>query len=96
MDFGFMRASAEDYKWPNKATDRIVHSYDGFSAYLLVIDGASRWVWVFLTATKEPPLKILHAFMSKFGRGNGLICTDQGGKLACVCVSGLRFRGGFM
>jgi hypothetical protein len=82
VDFGFMRVSANDYKWPNKATDRIVLSYDGFSAYFAIVDGASRRVWCFLAALKEPPLHILCAFMSKFGCGNGMIRSDQGGKLA--------------
>jgi hypothetical protein len=38
MDFGFLRASSEDYKCPNKAHDWIVLSYDGFCAYLLIVD----------------------------------------------------------
>ncbi len=29
MNFGFMRSSTKDYKHPNKATDRIITSYDG-------------------------------------------------------------------
>jgi hypothetical protein len=82
MDFGFMHASAANYKWPNKATDRIVLSYDGFCAYLAIVDVASRRVWCFLTPSKEPPLHILRAFMAKFGRSDGCIRTDQGGELA--------------
>ena len=82
MDFGFLRASADDYRRPNKATDRIVLSYDGFCAYLLIVDGALRRVWSFLTESKEPPLSILRAFMKKFGLADGIIRTDQGGELA--------------
>jgi len=82
MDFAFMRASTEDYKRPNKSTDRIVTSYDGHSSHLIIVDGASRRVWAFLTKSKEPPLDILKSFMSKFGIGNGVIRTDQGGELA--------------
>jgi hypothetical protein len=41
MDFGFMRSSTEDYKCPNKSTDRVVNSYDGYSAHLVIVDGAS-------------------------------------------------------
>ncbi len=59
-----------------------MRSYDGYSAYLLIVDGASRRVWVFLTEDKKPPIAILTAFMRKFGNGNGVIRTDQGGKLA--------------
>ena len=42
MDFGFMRASTEDYRHPNKTTNWVGQSYDGYSAYLLIVDGASR------------------------------------------------------
>jgi hypothetical protein len=82
MDFGFLRASTDDYTRPNKDTDQIVFSYDGHCAYLLIEDSASRRVWAFLTKSKEPPITILNAFMSKFGTGSGIIRTDQGGKLA--------------
>jgi hypothetical protein len=41
MDFGFMRASSLDYKRPNKGTDRVIASWDGYSSYLLVVDEAS-------------------------------------------------------
>ncbi len=82
MDFGFIRSSTDDYKRPNKETDRVVLSYDGHSAYLLIIDSASRYVWCFLTKSKEPPVAILRAFMSKYGTGSGVIRTDQSGKLA--------------
>jgi hypothetical protein len=45
MDFGFMLALVNDYKQPNKATNRNIRSYDGFCAYLAIVDGASCWVW---------------------------------------------------
>ncbi len=82
MDFAFMRSSTEDYKRPNKTTDRIVTSYDGHSSHLLIVDGASRRVWAFLTKSKEPPIDILRSFMTKFGIASGVVRTDQGGELA--------------
>jgi hypothetical protein len=82
MDFGFMRTSAEGYIRPNKATNRIVCSYDGYCAYLLIVDGKSRQVWVFLTTNKEPPIAIL-PFHIKIGIAKGVFHTDQGGKLMC-------------
>jgi hypothetical protein len=81
MDFSFIRSSTEDYRHPKK-TDWVILSYDGHSAYLLIIDSVSRYVWCFLTKTRDPLLAILHAFMSKYGAGTGLIRTNQGGKLA--------------
>ncbi len=83
MDFAFMRASTEDYKWPNRATDLVVTSYDGYSSHLVIVDSASRRVWAFLMKSKDPPINILRAFLKKFGVGTGVIRTDQGGKLAC-------------
>jgi hypothetical protein len=41
MDFGFLGSSTENYKRPNKATDRIVLSYDGYSSRLVMVDDAS-------------------------------------------------------
>jgi hypothetical protein len=83
MDFGFMQASSLDYSRPNKKHDRIIDSWDGYSSYLLVVDEASRYIWVFLTKSKEPPLDIIDTFLDCFGHVNGgLIRSDQGGELA--------------
>ncbi len=60
----------------------MVVSYDGQCAYLLIVNSASQQVWAFLTKSKEPPLANLHAFMSKYGTGNGIIRMDQGSELA--------------
>lgn len=83
MDFGFMWASSTDYSRPKKVNDRVVASWDGYSSYLLVVDEASRYIWVFLTKSKEPPLDILDSFLDRFGHVNGgSIRSDQGGELA--------------
>ena len=71
MDFGFMRASTSNFTKPTKKDDRVVLSYDGFSSYRLIVDEASRFVWVFLKSTKEPPLDIVDAFLSRFGHAHG-------------------------
>ncbi len=78
-----MRASTSNYAKPNKKDDRVVLSYDGFSSYLLIIDEALRYVWVFLTNTKEPPLELIDTFLARYGHDQGgSIRTDQGGELA--------------
>ena len=83
MDFGFMRASTSDYSRRDRAKDRVVFSYDGFSSYLLIVDEASRYVWVFLTASKSPPIDIVEEFLTQHGHEDGgCIRTDQGGELA--------------
>jgi hypothetical protein len=53
MDFGF--TSTKDYTLPNKTRDNIVQPYNGFSAHLLIVDGASCWVRAFLIISKKPP-----------------------------------------
>jgi hypothetical protein len=81
--FRYMRASTSNYTQPNKATDRVVYSWDGYSSLLLVVDEAMQYIWVFLTKSKDPPLDIVDAFLKKFAHDYGKsICTDQGGKLA--------------
>ena len=83
MDFGFMHASTLDYARQDKSKDCVVSSYDGFTSYLLVVDEASRFVWVFLTATKSPPIDIIKEFLIQHGHEDGgCIWTDQGGELA--------------
>ncbi len=78
-----MRALSLDYQRPNKRTDRVIASWDGYSSYLLVVNEASRYIWVFLTKSKEPPLDIINTFLDHCGHELcGSICTDQGGKLA--------------
>ena len=83
MDFGFIRASKSDYSKPDLKNDRVVNSYDGFSSYLLVIDEASRYAWVFLCESKEPPIEYASHFLTVFGlKSGGAIRCDQGGELA--------------
>jgi hypothetical protein len=67
MDFGFMHASSSNYSRPNKMTDWVIDSWDEYSLYLLVVDEALRYIWVFLTKSKEPPLDIIDTFLDRFG-----------------------------
>jgi hypothetical protein len=84
MVFGFMRASANNYTQPSKTTDRIIQSYDGYSSYLLIVNAVTRFRWVFLTTSKEPPLDIVNAFMQRFALWDGgFVHTDHGDELAC-------------
>ena len=84
MDFGFLCASAEDFRVTNLNTDRIVESFDGYKSYLLVVDKTTRYTWLFPRRTKKPPVGIISLILEKFGHENGgLIQVDQGGELAC-------------
>jgi hypothetical protein len=82
-----MRLSTSDYTHPNKATDRVVSSYDGYTLYLLIIDEASRYAWVFLTKSNDPPIDIICAFLLLHGHpDDGCIRINQGGELASSIV----------
>ena len=66
MDFGFIRASAADLSRPKSTDDRVVESFDGFNSYLLVVDEVSKYSWIFLTKSKEPPIELTKIFMNEF------------------------------
>jgi hypothetical protein len=57
MDFGFLRASNFDYSKHDKSEDCIVRSFDGYNSYLLIVDEYTKFIWVFLCTSKEPPNK---------------------------------------
>jgi IS30 family transposase len=81
MDFGFMRGSGFASK---DLEGRTITSIDGYRSYLLIICRKSRYLWVFLTKTKQPPLSIVTRFLQE--NGNPLakkptIRTDEGGEL---------------
>ena len=88
MDFGFVRAHDNDTNHKNK--HNFTTSIDGFNSYLIIVDAFSRFTWIFLTSSKEPPLDILKDFLQDHGlqRGDRTIRTDQGGEL----YRSLRFR----
>jgi hypothetical protein len=84
MDFGFICLSTSNYSRPTTSTDRVVFSYDGYSLYLIVIDEASQYVRIFLTASKEPLIAIVWEFLTQHGHEDGgCMQTNQGNKLAC-------------
>jgi hypothetical protein len=65
------------YREVRTGTDRVVTSIDGFNSYLLVVDKFSRYMWIFLCKSKEPPID------DTFGlQEGGVIRCDQGGELA--------------
>jgi hypothetical protein len=60
----------------------VVEGFKGYSAYLIIVDEASRYVWVFLWKLKEPPIDLALAFLAIHGSPDGgVIRTDQGGEL---------------
>ena len=63
MDFGFVRGSNYNVKEEDGPT---VTSKDGYNSYLLIIDRATRFTWIFLTTSKHPPVNIAKKVLSKF------------------------------
>ena len=83
MDFGFLRSLTADYGQQNTTTDIVVKLFDGYQSYLLIVDEASRHVWVFLTESKELPTETTKAFLCRHGhKDGGMIRCDQGGEIA--------------
>ena len=82
MDFGFVRGS--DWSSTN-GEGKLITSIDGFRSYLIIVDRATRYKWIFLTTTKAPPLKEVASILTKFKPTLvHLHCTvrsDQGGEL---------------
>ncbi len=62
MDLGFIRGPKnlqdvlQDGAVPKET---VLKSHDGFSSYLLIIDAATRYIWVFLLKSKDPPIAII-------------------------------------
>ena len=80
MDYGFVRGS----DWSSTTNDgKLVTSIDKYRAYLLVIDKTSRYIWIYLTKDKSPPIKQVEGLLTHFQRYQfATIMTDQGGELA--------------
>ena len=81
MDFGFVRGS----DWKKKDSDgKLVTSIDNHRAYLLIIDRATRYIWIFLTKSKHPPISQVEGFLKRFKglHRNATITTDNGGDLS--------------
>jgi hypothetical protein len=81
MDFGFMRGSGFAAK---DLEGRTITSMDGYRSYLLITCRKSRYMWIFLTKTKQPPLPIVQCFLQEHGNQTTTkhtIHTDEGGEL---------------
>ena len=83
IDFGFVRGK----DWAKKTTDnKLVTSIDNCRAYCLVIDRRSRYIWVFHTRTKDPPIEqlkgLLDQLKAKVSTTYKTVTTDNGGELA--------------
>jgi len=81
VDFGFMKGSGYCKKDEEGHT---ITSIDGFCSYSLIIDRKTRYIWVFLTKSKKPPLNIFAQFLKEHGHPtvqNRTVRSDKGGEL---------------
>jgi hypothetical protein len=63
---------------------KIIASRQVYVCYLLIIDAATRYAWVFPSKSKAAPTQLLDAFLRAFGRHDSTvrtICSDQDGAL---------------
>ena len=59
----FFRGTNYTLKQEDKST---VKSKDGNNSYLIVIDRAKRYTWIFLTKSESPPVNIARKVLRKF------------------------------
>ena len=77
MDFGFVRGS--NYKVKD-SDGKTLTSIDGKNSYLLIVDRATRYLWIYLSASKQPPLQFINDVLHKFkcDHPHRTVRTDQG------------------
>jgi dUTP pyrophosphatase len=75
LDFGFVKS---------RTSTSTSKSIDGYNSYLLAIDKATRYTWIFLSKSKSPPIETTRNLLQKFKSDNPhrIVRTDQGGELA--------------
>ena len=81
VDFGFVRGST--YKSINDK-GKVVTSCDGYNFYRIIVYSYTRYSWVYLSASKHPPLTIIKQFLDRYGVKGGSfkqVRCDQGGEL---------------
>ena len=81
VDFGFVRGS----DWSKKDSDgKLVTSMDGYRSYCLVIDRATRYIWILLTKMKSPPIAEMRQLLTQLGskvtNTFKTVTTDLGGE----------------
>jgi hypothetical protein len=81
MDMGFVRGT----KYGHRDEDgHLVTSLDGYNSYLVIVDRATRYTWVFLCKTKVPQITTIAHFLKLHGTKQDVIRkirTNGGGEL---------------
>ena len=66
-DFGFVRGS--DFRLKTES-GKTITSIDGKNSYCLIVDRATRFIWVYIGDSKEPPVQAVRMILAKFGAKN--------------------------
>ena len=89
MDLGYIRGpsnlQAVLLERREEAKPKVIHSRQGFTCYLLVIDRCSRYMWVFPLKTRAVPTTLMQMFLSVHGNKEAtprIIRSDGEGALA--------------
>jgi hypothetical protein len=87
MDIGFIRGPKnlkEVITAGAMPKDTVIASHDGYTLYLLIIDAATRYIWMFLLKQRTAPIALLKQFLAKHGypKQAATITTSQNGLLA--------------
>jgi hypothetical protein len=81
MDMGLVRGSSYRTKDEN---GHLLTSQDGYNSYLIIVDQASCYTWIFLSKHKIPPIKVIENFLHTYSNKTvtqKYIRTDEGGEL---------------
>jgi hypothetical protein len=85
MDLGFIRGpkTVMANNGTTTTTKTAQLSHDGYSAYLIIVDAATRYVFCFPLKTRSPPIALIDRFLSKNGctKRNPIITTMPNGLL---------------
>ncbi len=75
LDWGFMRGSS----WSEKKDDKLITSIDGMRCYCIIVDKATRYTWVILSSSKDPPIDAVRQVLQKFRsrQANRTVRLDQ-------------------
>ena len=63
--------------------EKTITSIDGYNSYLIIVDRSTRYTWIFLQSSKEPPINAIKILLTKFKttQPHRTVRIDQGGEL---------------
>ena len=73
MDVGYIRGPSNIHKIIHEGAQpkhNIQQSHDGYTSYLLIIDAASRYIFVFPLKSGAPLINIIDMFLKRYGNAN--------------------------